>query len=181
MKKFLFGFFVAALLFSTIPIGAAVQEYILKPANTKILYNGAEVKDKLLPVLTYQENKYIPESVLKEICQRSNLGYASTGSSIQITPYIKASSIPSTKLTPDGIKATYDTKSGNYFVFISAFHGKYSTTPKYSVELVLDEKSKSTYCIKKDGNLFIDTVQLADGKRAFEFNYYVNTILPQLN
>lgn len=54
MKKFILGFLTAALLFTAIPVGAAIEEYICYRADYKLVINGQEYNDPDLPLLNYK-------------------------------------------------------------------------------------------------------------------------------
>lgn len=60
MKKFIMGFLTAALLFTAIPIGAAIEEYICYKADYKVMVTGTEYINEDLPILNYKGNTYAP-------------------------------------------------------------------------------------------------------------------------
>jgi hypothetical protein len=60
MKKFVLGFIIGALLFSILPVSAAIQEYICYKADYKVFVNGVEYTNEDLPVLNYKGNTYAP-------------------------------------------------------------------------------------------------------------------------
>jgi hypothetical protein len=60
MKKFIAGFALAAVLFTALPIGAAIEEFILYRADYNILANGEVYNDPELPALNYKGYTYIP-------------------------------------------------------------------------------------------------------------------------
>lgn len=60
MKKFILGFLTAALLLSVIPALADAADYILHKANYKIMVNGTEYADPILPTLNYNGATYVP-------------------------------------------------------------------------------------------------------------------------
>ena len=106
MKKFFFGFILAALLFSAMPIGAAVEQYILTPSAAKIVVDGAEVKDNKLPIMNYQGYNYIPAATFRSICDKIGVEFEwdNTTKEIQLsTKEVKAVSetvVPAAELTP---------------------------------------------------------------------------------
>lgn len=75
MKKFLAGLIVGALLFSIIPVGAAVQEYVLQKSSAKLVVNGAEYANKDLPVLNYKGYNYMPADAFRGICETIGAGF----------------------------------------------------------------------------------------------------------
>lgn len=60
MKKFIMGFLTAALLFTAIPIGAAIEEYICYRADYKVMVNGEQYISNDLPILNYKGSTYAP-------------------------------------------------------------------------------------------------------------------------
>jgi hypothetical protein len=64
MKKFILGFVLAALLFTALPVGAAVQQYILHAPDYKIYLGDKEYSDKDYPALTYKGKTYLPITAL---------------------------------------------------------------------------------------------------------------------
>lgn len=75
MKKFVLGFLAAALLFTALPIGAAVQQYTLQATAAKIVVDGTEAKDDKLPIMAYQGYNYIPAAVFRSICDKIGVGF----------------------------------------------------------------------------------------------------------
>ena len=70
MKKFVLGFLVGALIFSIIPVSAAVQEYVLQKSDCKLIINGKEYANKELPMLNYKGYNYIPADSFRQICEQ---------------------------------------------------------------------------------------------------------------
>ena len=60
MKKFITGFLTAALLFTALPIGAAIEEYICYRADYKVMVNGEQYISEDLPILNYKGSTYAP-------------------------------------------------------------------------------------------------------------------------
>jgi hypothetical protein len=60
MKKFILGFVIGAMLFSIMPIKAAIEEFKLYKSDSKVIIKGSEFKHETLPFLTYQGNDYAP-------------------------------------------------------------------------------------------------------------------------
>ena len=65
-KQFLTGFIIAAIIFSAIPIKAAIEEYICYKANYKVMINGVEFIDPDLPILNYKGSTYGPFRAMLE-------------------------------------------------------------------------------------------------------------------
>lgn len=75
MKKFILGFLIGTLIFSIIPVSAAVQEYVLQKSDCKLVINGEEYTNKELPMLNYKGYNYIPADSFKEICKEIGAGF----------------------------------------------------------------------------------------------------------
>jgi hypothetical protein len=60
IKHLFLGFVIGAVIFSAIPIKAAIEEYVLYKADYKIMVDGNEYADQELPILNYKGNTYIP-------------------------------------------------------------------------------------------------------------------------
>lgn len=60
MKKTILAFLLGALLFSAMPIKAAIEEYILYQADYKLMINGQQYSDPDLPLLNYKGFTYAP-------------------------------------------------------------------------------------------------------------------------
>jgi len=67
MKKIIIGFIVGALIFSIIPVSAAVQEYILHKAEYDIMIGGKLYDSQDLPILNYEGNTYVPLTKVGEM------------------------------------------------------------------------------------------------------------------
>lgn len=66
-KQFFVGVIVGAMLFSVVPISAAIEEFICYRADYKVVVNGAEYSDADLPILNYKGNTYAPfRSILEK-------------------------------------------------------------------------------------------------------------------
>lgn len=114
-RQFLVGFLIGALLFGTIPVGAAVQEYILTKSETKIIVDGTEFADDSLPILNYQGYNYIPAAVFKGICVKLGLDFEWAGETneikISMREGVKAMSETTTKT-----EVTYETIGGKEYI-----------------------------------------------------------------
>ncbi len=97
MKKFISGLIIGAIMFTFIPIQAAVQEYVLQKVSYKVIVNGTEYNDPELPVLTLKtesgDNTYVPLRALGDILGadvswNSELGQVEVGNQPQqsVTP-----------------------------------------------------------------------------------------------
>lgn len=101
MKKgFILGFLCAALLFTA--IGAGV--YTLVPSTTKLVVDGAEVKDDKLPVLYMEPGyNYVPAAVFRAICDKIGVrfAYVEANNAIQIDTRVKET-VVTNKLVKEG-------------------------------------------------------------------------------
>lgn len=66
-KQLIIGFILGALVFSVVPVGAAIEEFICYKADYKVVIKGVEYNDSDLPILNYKGNTYAPfRSMLKK-------------------------------------------------------------------------------------------------------------------
>jgi hypothetical protein len=72
-KQFVIGVIVGAMLFSAVPIGAAIEEFICYRADYKVMINGEEYVSEDLPVLNYKGNTYAP---FRSILEKAGLNVA---------------------------------------------------------------------------------------------------------
>jgi len=112
MKKFILGFLCAAMLFTAIPIGAAIQEYALKLSAAKIVVDGSEFKDEKLPVLYLDPGyNYIPAAVFRSICDKIGVGFEYDSATKEIQIDTKAATVNSDTLTTTETDTGGDTVS----------------------------------------------------------------------
>jgi len=65
-KQLIIGVIIGILLASTVPITAAIQEYVLYRADYRLFIDGKEYSDKDHPILNYKGSTYCPlRSVLE--------------------------------------------------------------------------------------------------------------------
>jgi hypothetical protein len=87
MKKFILGFLMGAMLFSILPVNAAVQQYILKKSTVKLMINGEEYKNLTLPVLLMNPGyNYLPAVSFRDIAKLmgAEFVYQNTNNTINI-------------------------------------------------------------------------------------------------
>jgi len=88
--------------------------------------------------------------------------------------------LSNTKYTPDGIEAHLYTNeiSGvqQYVIPIGAFTAKYTDSGYKRVSGSIE----GTYAILKDDKVIIDNIHFVEKTFMFDYDYYVNTILPLL-
>lgn len=83
-KQLVIGFLLGALLFGIVPVGATVQEYILKKSSAKLMVDEKEFSNKELPVLLYKGYNYIPAATFREICDIIGVGFEYVGEKNEI-------------------------------------------------------------------------------------------------
>lgn len=83
-KQLIIGFLLGALIFGVVPVGATVQDYLLKKSSAKLMVDGKEFANKDLPVLNYQGYNYIPAATFREICNRIGVGFEWVGEKNEI-------------------------------------------------------------------------------------------------
>lgn len=59
-KQLIIGFTLGAIVFTAMPISAAVQKYVCSAVSYKIIVNGTEYNDLAQPALNYNGNTYVP-------------------------------------------------------------------------------------------------------------------------
>lgn len=152
MKKFILGFLVGALLFSIIPVGAAVQEYVLQMSDAKLVIDGAEYVDKELPVLNYKGYNYIPAAAFRDICQKIgvNFDWVNDVKEIQIKTSGQALKKEGDMVgdriweTPDGI-TQIDTWEGKQYIGFSYIQRAIRPKGYDLINVTVDERDPVTH------------------------------------
>lgn len=152
MKKFILGFLVGALLFSIIPVGAAVQEYVLQMSDAKLVIDGAEYVDKELPVLNYKGYNYIPAAAFRDICQKIgvNFDWVNDVKEIQIKTSGQALKKEGDMVgdriweTPDGI-TQIDAWEGKQYIGIIYIRNKIKEKGYNLIRMTIDERDPLTH------------------------------------
>lgn len=67
MKKFFLGLLIGIFVTAVIPVGAAVEEYICKKAQYKVMIDGKEYSNDEQPILNYNGRTYFPRAFLEEL------------------------------------------------------------------------------------------------------------------
>lgn len=84
-KQLIIGFLLGAMLFSIVPVGATVQDYLLKKSEVKLIVDGKEFANKDLPVLIMEPGyNYIPAATFREICDTIGVGFEYVGDKKEI-------------------------------------------------------------------------------------------------
>jgi hypothetical protein len=87
LKKFrhlIIGFVLGALFFRVIPVGAAIQEYILYKSEVQLTVDGQEYNNPELPILNYKGYNYIPAATFRDICNAIGVDFQWAGQVNQI-------------------------------------------------------------------------------------------------
>lgn len=181
MKKylgFITGFLCASLLFTAIPIKAAVQEYILQKADYQVVANGTVLEDSEHPILSYNDTTYLSmrkaaEALGADVTWDSESNKAiiskkSPSGVVQPPPIVF-------KKTDDGIDITdYEGKEYIGFLLINDKIKSlgYTITFEYNPKrLVL--KDKNTTILLNN----IEYINI-NGRDSIPVTYYKSTILP---
>lgn len=83
-KQLIIGFLLGTMLFSIVPVGATIQEYLLKKSEVKVMVDGTEFANKELPVLIYKGYNYIPAATFREITDTLGVGFEYVGDKKEI-------------------------------------------------------------------------------------------------
>ena len=71
MKKIILGLIIGLIIATTLNVGAAIQEYILKPVTYPVIVNGEEYISDELPILTLRtkegDNTYVPLRAMSDM------------------------------------------------------------------------------------------------------------------
>ena len=195
MKKFFLGFLTAALLFSALPIGAAVRQYTLKPATAKFTIDGVEIKDEKLPLLFLDPGyNYIPAAMFRQICDKIGVGFkwdnetkameidtkgtdATTTGAVTVDYDKTNDKITS---TPDGI-SDIEFHDGKYYIPFYLIKNKYADSGYRFMFFDVNNRNKLT--IFMNDALVSDNIHVTwdYGFSYIEYEYYVNSVLPLLS
>lgn len=176
MKKFTMGFLTAALLFTAIPVGAAIEEYICYKADYKVMVNGTEYISNELPVLNYKGNTYAPfRSILEAAGLTVSWNAELSQAEVTVPDTTVAKKSTGITQTPDGI-TQIDTWEGKQYISFTKI--QLAVRPK-GYDLMFDIHGKTWKLVKGDevimGNVPVTMVYAHD---SVEVDYYINTILP---
>jgi len=73
-KQLLIGILIGILI-AAVPVGAAVQEYILKQSECKIVVDGEIVKGELPLLIMDPGYNYLPAAEFRSICDKMGIGF----------------------------------------------------------------------------------------------------------
>ena len=83
-KQTIVAFILGALIFSSIPASAAIQEYLLYQSEVKLVVDGVETSNPDLPILVYKGYNYIPAAAFRDICSKIGVAFQWVGGVNQI-------------------------------------------------------------------------------------------------
>jgi hypothetical protein len=76
-KQLIIGIIIGVMVASVVPVGAAIEEYILKKSPHKLAVNGEYWPEGTLPMMIYQDGyNYIPAATFRGICENMNIPFA---------------------------------------------------------------------------------------------------------
>lgn len=205
MKKFIMGFLTAALLFTALPIGAAIEEYICYKADYKVMVMGTEYTNKDLPILNYKGNTYAPFRSILEAAGLNVNWNAELGQAEVTTPNTKEddtmstnnnaiSDIPKEIVVDDVSVLDVSEKSG---IQVASYEGvEYVSIQELrdnGIYMAFSGRGKFSIFKSKDDMDNLTNPVLADvpysmirwGNAVDEhmvyvtYDYYLNTILPE--
>ena len=185
------GLFIAGFLCCLIlvPSVYALSDYLCKVVEYPVYIDGVEYSTEKLPLLNYEGNTYAPlRSILETAGLTVKWDDATSSVMIATKSSVKTESIetnggneimdhiPSTKLTPDGIKATYIADLGVYVVYINSIKGTFAGTD-YSIYA----DDNGIYSLYKNGECILDNIQTLSKHIGVSYDYYCNTIYPLIS
>ena len=97
MKKFIMGLLIGAMLALTLPVSAAIEEYILHKANYSLIINEADYTDEELPLLNYNGSTYAPVKSLLEAAGLDVAWDEETKQAVVTNPAVEPESEPETE------------------------------------------------------------------------------------
>ncbi len=177
-KQLIIGFILGVLLFGIVPVGATVQDYILKKSSAKLTVDGKEFGNKELPVLLYKGYNYIPAATFREICDIIGVGFEYVGEKNEIQ--INTKKIMSTqerkidsveKIVKDEFKLVVE--NGVEYVKLRDVFEK---LPEYYMFDVLPNKTINFVYLDE---VLIENMpyKIIDDRTYIEYEYFTNNIL----
>lgn len=175
MKKFILGFLVGSLLFATIPVHAAIQEYVAHKADYRVVVNGKEYDNPDLPILNYKGNTYAP---FRSILEAAGLSVNWNNELRQAEVTNKESEAGNMNtIEKDGYKLLVE--NGIEYIAIVDIALKYDGKGYY---FPYDKDTQKTSLAFNGQKLLDITISKISGSKAYiEYAYYKNTILPLIN
>jgi hypothetical protein len=84
-KQLIIGIIIGVVVASIVPVGAAIEGYVLKKSPHKLVVNGEYWQEDTLPMMIYQDGyNYIPAATFRTICENMNIPFAWDGEKEEI-------------------------------------------------------------------------------------------------
>ncbi|MDR7856065.1 hypothetical protein [Tissierella sp.] len=181
-KQLIIGFLLGALVFGIVPVGATVQDYLLKKSEVKLMVDGQEFTNKDLPVLLMEPGyNYIPAATFREICDKLGVGfeYVADKKEIQIitTTTEKTDEIEGkVDIVENVVRDGYNivVENGIEYVLLREVFEKLSK--EYMFHVLSDKTINFEYLEE----ILIENMpyKIVDNKTYVEYEYLTNNILP---
>lgn len=203
-KQLIIGFLLGALVFGIVPVGATVQDYLLKKSEAKLMVDGKEFSNKELPVLNYQGYNYVPASTFREICDTIGVGFEWVGEKKEIQIDTKKETVKAIepKREPQEEDIVTSTSDENIFLVNGVKHISNEGVYDYLRSVNKGKQSKDFYYmgpfegtdkIYKIGNngedIIIDNLPTkrvygeqfySNSIKLIEYDFFQNNIIPLL-
>lgn len=177
-KQLIIGFILGVLFFGIVPVGATVQDYILKKSSAKLMVDEKEFSNKELPVLLYKGYNYIPAATFREICDIIGVGFEYVGEKNEIQ--INTKEVISTqegkvnsmeKVVKDGFNLVVE-NGVEYVKLRDVFE-------KLSEDYMFDALPNKTINFVHLEEVLIENMpyKIIDNKTYIEYEYFTNNIL----
>jgi ribosomal protein L33 len=203
-KQLIIGFVLGALIFGIIPVGAVVQDYILKKSETKLMVDGKEFANKELPVLIYKGYNYIPAATFREICDTIEVGFEwigekneiqiNTGKNVSISPVVEERKIQGMN-TVENIDDMRSEKKDGYNILIVdgieyihsrevfetsnrryTFNVNNESTPDKMQLILFDQHTE-----KEIMTIPQEEIHILHNRTYFKFDYFLKDLVPLIN
>jgi hypothetical protein len=180
-KQFIIGLTLGSLIFTAIPVGAAVQEFILYKSECKLINsNGEEYSDKDYPVLMYKGRNYVP---IGAIAPFLGVDFTWEGKTKTATFNVSQAKIIDTKNlitnSTNSISQT-DFNTLNYdgieYISIVDIANKYNNTYVFTYK----KDTNITILSNKDTILLEMPTKIINNLGCINYDYFSNTVLPLL-
>lgn len=183
-KELILGFFIGVLLFGVIPVGATVQEYILKKSPHKLVVDGQEVVNEELPILIYNGYNYLPAATFREICDRIGVEFEWAGEAqeIRISTNRRVSKEEKPKaeianIEKDGLELTVINETE--YISLRKIH-EYLIDNDLDYYVQYSPELKKVQLLSKQDTILLDEIPtyVFQGLSYVEYDYFEHNILP---
>jgi hypothetical protein len=189
LKSLVLGILLGGSLMASLPIGAAIEEYICYKADYKVVISGTEYTNQELPILNYKGNTYAPfRSIL--VAAGLNVNWNAQLKQAEVTnPDTTSISQPTQQTsmlggenmseiitqTPDGIKV-FQYEDQNYIDWLELRKKCESLGLKFKIE-------NNTFNFKKSDNSLICSLNLytiINPYNSVKYDDYISIALPSI-